>query len=178
MEWPEGYTCNTCGQYHAGVALSFAADFPDPYAKLTRESRDSRALIRSDQCVLHSQWFFIRGIIEIPITGREQPFLWGVWGSIQEEVFDEIAETWEIEGREKKYGPYKGRLANSLSTYPETLNLKLKIVLQPVGIRPLFFVEDAAHPLGLQQKCGISERQALELASMLLHSEGRPDAHS
>jgi hypothetical protein len=178
MDWPEGYTCRTCGQYHVGVALSFAADFPDSYANLTKDERNSRALIGSDQCILDSQSFFLRGIIEIPIIGSDQPFLWGVWASVRQEVFDEIADSWDVEGRERKYGPYKGRLANSLSIYPETLNLKLKIVLQAVGTRPLFLIEDTEHELGLQQKSGISQQQAVELASVLLHSAGRPDAHS
>ncbi len=112
--------------------------------------------------------------MEIPIIGSNQPFLWGVWASIREEIFDEISDRWELEGREKKNGPYKGRLANSLSIYPETLNLKLKIILQPVGLRPLFILEDDQHTLALQQNSGITQQQAIEMASFLLHSEGRP----
>jgi hypothetical protein len=178
MNWPEGYTCRTCSQHHTGVPFSFAADFPDPYANLSKEERDSRATIGSDQCILDSQSFFLRGIMEIPVIGSDQPFLWGVWASIREEVFDEISDCWELEGREKKHGPYKGRLANSLSIYPETLNLKLKIIVQPVGVRPLFVLEDDQHVLAAQQKSGISLQQAVELASFLLHSEGRPAGHS
>ena len=178
MNWPEGYSCSTCGQYHMGVPFSFAADFPDPYANLSKEERDSRATIGSDQCILDSQWFFIRGMVEIPIAESDQPFLWGVWASVREKVFDEISECWELEGREKRYGPYKARLANSLSIYPETLNLQLKVIVQPVGVRPLFVIEDGQHVLAVQQKSGISQQQAVELASFLLHSEGRPSAHS
>jgi hypothetical protein len=40
--------------------------------------------------------------VEIPIVGSDQPFLWGVWASVLEEVFDEISDSWELEGREKK----------------------------------------------------------------------------
>jgi hypothetical protein len=178
MNWPEGYTCRTCSQYHTGVPFSFAADFPDPYANLSKDERDLRATIGSDQCILDSQSFFLRGIMEIPVIGSDQPFLWGVWASIREEVFDEISDCWELEGREKKHGPYKGRLANSLSIYPETLNLKLKIIVQPVGVRPRFVLEDDQHVLAAQQKSGISVQQAVELASFLLHSEGRPAGHS
>jgi hypothetical protein len=178
MNWPEGYTCRTCGQYHGGIPFSFAADFPDPYANLSKEDRDARATIGSDQCILDSQWFFLRGMIEIPILGSDEPFLWGVWASIREEVFDEVADSWEEQGREAKYGPFKGRLANSLSIYPETLNLKLKIIVQPVGVRPLFLLEDNEHALAVQQRSGISQEQAVELASFLLHSEGRPYARS
>ena len=118
------------------------------------------------------------GMVEIPIIRSNQPFLWGVWASIREEIFDEISDRWELKGREKKNGPYKGRLANSLSIYPETLNLKLKIILQPVGVRPLFILEDDQHTLALQQNSGITQQQAIEMASFLLHSEGRPPGHS
>jgi hypothetical protein len=117
-------------------------------------------------------------MLEIPIIGSDQQFLWGVWALIREETFDEISDCWELEGREKKYGPYKGRLANSLSIYPETLNLKLKIILQPVGVRPLFFLEDAQHTLGVQQSSGITQQQAIEIASFLLHYEGSQPGHS
>jgi hypothetical protein len=178
MNWPEEYTCRTCGQYHKGVPFSFAADFPDPYANLPREQRDSRAIIGSDQCIVDSQWFFLRGMVEIPIIGSEQPFLWGVWASVREEIYEEVSDSWDLEGREKKYGPYKGRLANSLAIYPETLNQKLKIILQPVGVRPIFVLEDDQHVLAEQQKSGISQQQAVELASFLLHSEGRSPGHS
>jgi len=117
-------------------------------------------------------------MVEIPIIRSNQPFLWGVWASIREEIFDEISDRWELKGREKKNGPYKGRLSNSLSIYPETLNLKLKIILQPVGVRPLFILEDDQHTLALQQNSGITQQQAIEMASFLLHSEGRPPGHS
>jgi Uncharacterized protein conserved in bacteria (DUF2199) len=47
---------------------------------------------------------------------------------------------------------YKARLANSLSIYPEMLNLKLRIVLQHVGVRPLFLLEDDQHVLSAAAK--------------------------
>jgi hypothetical protein len=178
VDWPDGYVCGTCGQHHTDVPLSFAADFPDLYANLPKDERESRAIIASDQCVVDSQWFFVRGLAEIPILGSDQPFLWGVWASVREEVYEEISDSWQLAGREKTHGPYAGRLANSLAIYPETLNLKLKIVLQPVGTRPLFIFDDNQHLLARQQKIGISPAQAVELASFLLHSEGGPPAHS
>jgi len=178
MNWTEGYTCRTCGHNHAGVPFSFAADFPDQYANLSKPERDSRATIGSDQCIVDSQRFYLRGMMEIPIVGSDEKFLWGVWASIREEIFDEISGCWELEGRERKYGPYKGRLANSLSIYPETLNLKLRIILQPVGVRPLFILEDDHHALALHQNSGMTQQQAIEMASFLLHCEGRPPGHS
>jgi len=165
----ESYKCATCGKSHASVPMSFAADFPDMYANLKGDERQARALIGTDQCVVDQKWFFIRGCLEIPILGGDEPFIWGLWASVREEVYDEISDSWEQQGREKLHGPFKGRLGNSLSVYPETLNLKVKIILQPVGTRPLFVVEEEDHPLAIEQKSGFTSTRAMELASMLLH---------
>jgi hypothetical protein len=151
--------------------MSFAAEFPDQYANLTREDRDARAVISSDQCIIDQQWFFVRGCLEIPIAGSDEPFLWGLWVSVREEVFDQIEDCWELQGRERCRGPFKGRLANSLAEYAETLNLKTKILVQPVGTRPLFVIEESEHPLAIEQTFGITRERALEMASLVLHQE-------
>jgi len=166
----ESYKCLTCGKVHAELPMSFAADFPDMYAKMSRDERDTRAVIGSDQCIIDQRWFFIRGCLEIPVVGSGEPFLWGVWVSIREEVFDQIEDCWELEEREQSRGPFKGRLANSLAEYPETLILKTKILVQPVGTRPLFVIEESEHPLAIEQALGISRARAWELASFALHS--------
>lgn len=56
----------------------------------------------------------------------------------------------------------QGSIGNSLSTYPERLNLKMRVVLQSVGTRPLFVVEDEHWPADAQQN-GISRDEGLEL---------------
>lgn len=166
---PDSFTCATCGQTHEGLPFSFAADFPDPYAALKPDERDARAVIGTDQCIIDQQLFFLRGCLEIPIIGRSEPFLWGLWATVWEKDFDEIADSWETPGREKTHGPFKGRLANSLEDYPATFNLKLRIDLQPVGTRPLFCIEELAHPLAQEQQNGISYQAAMERASYHLH---------
>jgi hypothetical protein len=170
----QGFTCATCGKLHHDLPRSFAADFPDMYANMTRGERDVRATIGSDQCVVDQQWFFIRGCLEIPVHGSAEPFLWGLWASVREEVYDEISDSWEEQRRERVRGPFKGRLANSLSVYTDTLDLKVKILIQPVGTRPVFIVEDSEHPLAIEQHTGMSEERSQSLASMLLHQE-RPE---
>lgn len=166
------FVCPTCGQSHEGVPLSFAADFPDMYANMSESDRGTRALISSDQCIVDEERFFIRGCLEIPILNSSEVFVWGLWASVKEEVFNEISESWEEEGRETHRGPFKARLANSLSVYPETLNVKLRVAIQPVGTRPLFMLEEEQHPLAMAQQHGISRLEAMELSSILLHVQG------
>jgi hypothetical protein len=99
-----------------------------------------RALISSDHCIIDETWFFIRGCLEIPVVDSSEVFIWGLWASVKEDVFNQISESWEEPGRETRRGPFKARLENSLSVYPETLNLKLRLAIQAVGTRPLFIL--------------------------------------
>ena len=165
------WKCTVCGKPHEETPASFAADFPDMYANMNREDRETRAVIGTDQCVIDQKWFFVRGCLEVPINESDDVFLWGLWASVREDVFDEITDCWETPGREKTRGPFKGRLGNSLSVYPETLNLKLKLIIQPVGARPLFIIEESGHLFGAEQQSGISQGRAIELASLLLHQQ-------
>jgi hypothetical protein len=102
--------------------------------------------------------------------------LWGLWASVREEVLDEISECWELAGREKSRGPFKGRLGNSLSIYPETLNLKVQILIRPVGERPLLMIEENDHQLAVEQRSGITPERAWELASASLASAAHRSA--
>lgn len=166
------YVCSGCGKEHAELPLSFAADYPDNYARLSRNDREARCIIGSDQCIIDQAQFYIRGCLEIPIQNTTQVFLWGLWASIWERDFDEISDRWQSRGRENSTGPYKGRLANSLSIYAPTANLRLTIHVQPVGQRPLFAIDDLEHPLSLEQKNGITIGKAREYACLLQRMAG------
>ena len=88
---------------------------PGPVCKYGTRSSGYSCCDSSDQCIIDQQWFFIRGCLDIPILGSDEPFLWGLWVSVREEVFDQIEDCWEVQGREQCRGPFKGRLANSLA---------------------------------------------------------------
>ena len=104
---PPAHICATCGQSHEGIDFSFAADSPDPYANLSSDKRDTRAILTTDHCIIDQKMFFLRGCLEIPIIGHSDPFLWGLWAIVWEKDFDEIDDCWESPGREKTHGPFK-----------------------------------------------------------------------
>jgi hypothetical protein len=135
---------------------------------MNNNERDARAIIGTDQCIIDGEQFWIRGCLEIPISGQADPFMWGVWANVWESDFDDISAHWEESGRERTSGPYKGRLGNSLSIYPDTFNLKLRIEVRPVGERPLFFVEEPDHALAIEQTAGISTETAMQYSCLLL----------
>jgi hypothetical protein len=130
------WTCSCCGQVHTTTPFSFAADFPDNYANLNAEERDNRTVISSDQCIIDGSEFWIRGCLEIPIIGSDEVFLWGLWANLFEEDFDIVQAHWETPNRENLIGPFKGRLGNKLTLYPQTSNLKLTVRIQPARISP------------------------------------------
>jgi hypothetical protein len=163
------YICHQCGLSHDDIPLSFAADFPDQYASMSPEDRDNRTIIGSDQCIIDSEVFYVRGLVEIPIHDSDDKFLWGVWASVKEEVFDVLSDSWEEQGRESRRGPFKARLGNELALYSDTFNLKMTIIVQPVGARPLFVIDEEAHPLAVAQRIGMSMNEAQDLVSRLLH---------
>lgn len=166
----DGYFCATCKQFHSGLPLSYGADFPDSYLSLNEKEREQRALIGSDQCIIDEEMYFIRGLVALRIMGLQDSFLWGVWASVWKEAFDEMSENWETPGREKLIGPFKGRINNALPQYsPTTLNLKCSIRIEPVGSRPLFFIDEPEHPLAIEQRNGISLERVQQIASALMH---------
>jgi hypothetical protein len=167
----DGYFCTTCKEFHSGLPLSYAADSPDIYAWLKESERKRRAVLGSDQCIIDEEKYFLRGLIEVPIIGFKDVFLWGVWACIWKKDFDEISEHWETPEREKLIGPYKGRLNNCLTEYPETFNLKCTIRIQRVGSRPLFYIDESDHALAQEQRHGISLERIQDIASHLMHKE-------
>ena len=110
----------------------------------------------------------------MPIVGSDDFFVWGVWAGVHEKDFDTIHEFWNKAGRESLIGPFRGRLANSLLTHPDTLNLLLQIKIRPIGERPLFLLEESEHPLAMEQHSGLIVDKAKEYGCMLL-SESESD---
>lgn len=153
------------------MPLSFACDFPDLYANLSPDEREARAVISSDQCVLDEKWFFLRGVIELPLKDAKGTFLWGLWASVTEQNYDEIDRLWTEEGRENLGDSFAARLANALpGYYPSSLNLKVRLYLRPVGQRPVFMVEDE-HELKRSQNEGITLHQAADMAHRLMKNQ-------
>ena len=54
----ENWKCTVCGKEHEGLPLSFAADFPDMYANMTRQEREIRAIAGTDEVVIRSAMVF------------------------------------------------------------------------------------------------------------------------
>jgi hypothetical protein len=156
-------------EYIDDFPFSFGCDVPDEYANLTEEQK-LEAQIADSQCFIPPNRYFLRCVLEIPIREHHEAFLWGLWVTVHEKDFKEFDDYWSTAGKALFVGPYKGRIANKIKEIysPSTMNLKCRIIVQPVGQRPLIIIEEPEHPLAVQQKFGIDKALAMELARKVM----------
>jgi hypothetical protein len=167
----DGFKCTICHKFHGVEPVSFCSRTPDTYAGIKQADRQHRAMLGTDQCVIDQEQYFLRGIVEIPIVGLDEVFLWGAWARVWQKDYEEMSDFWDTPEREKTIGPYKGRLNNNIPTYePETFDLKCTLMIQPIGTRPLFVIEEPEHPLAIDQRHGISMNRVLQIASIAYHA--------
>jgi hypothetical protein len=165
------FTCTTCGQNHDLSTISFGAEAPLQWDLLSEEER-SRSLLAGEQCEIESKEgrsFYVRACLEIPIKGTDRIFNWGVWCSLSEDSYVEMAEHWEDPDR-RKLGPYFGWLCTKVPGYPDTAFLKTMVHQRDVGVRPFVQLEPTDHPLAIDQCNGVEEGRLKALVAELLHS--------
>jgi hypothetical protein len=147
--------------YHAKAPIYWAGGLP-----FSRKNR-----LNSEQCVIKGESFFIRGLIQIPVTDSDEVFAWGVWVSLSRENFAKADRLWNTVGREVE-PPYFGWLSTELGLYsPSTVNLKAHVHTRPVGKRPLIELEPTDHPLAVEQRTGITMDRVRAIAEAILHPE-------
>ena len=167
------FKCRSCGEVHEG-SPSFAFKMPDPYASLSAEDRASRATLDSDTCTITHEGGmdrFIRTVLEVPIHGQEDPFLWGVWVSVSEKSFKRYLDTLD----EPVAGDgFFGWVCNQSAIYPAENPRPANVHPQPNGYRPKVRIHVDGHesdPLVIDQQNGISVERAQELAERAMHGQ-------
>ena len=161
------FQCHTCGETHEGMP-GFGADAPLSYYEVPEAERAVRCTLGTDHCIIDGELFFVRGCIEIPVEDEADPFIWGVWVSLSEASFRELAAADDAEHR-SHLGPYFGWLNAWLKPYPETMNLKTMLHPRDGGVRPFIELEPTDHPLAVEQREGIDRNRVAELYSLVVH---------
>ncbi len=162
------FICHHCRQVHEGMP-SFGTDSPASFDAIPPHERNARCFLSADDCVIDGRWFFLRGLIEIPVAGEDEAFTWIVWASVSE-ASHRIWRDSREEPRRSHLGPFFGWLNTSLPFYPETLELKCRVHLRDHGLRPFIELEPTDHPLAVEQRHGITGARVESFATALLHS--------
>lgn len=157
------WTCRCCGKQYNTLPLDVAFKAPDYWFQIPEPERGQHGELGPDACVIDDD-LFVRGCLEIPIIGRDDRFVWGVWVSVSRESFARILELWRAEDLDDE-PPKFGWLSNDISDYPETLNLKTNLFLRNRNRRPLIVLEPTDHPLAIEQRQGITLARVEEIAA-------------
>ncbi len=163
------WTCRCCGRAYRTLPLDYAFDAPIYWEQLSEEER-RRSFLGPDICTIGEDRF-IRGCLEIPVHGREERLVWGVWASLSEASLARILELWDAPGIAPEEPARFGWLSNDLSRIygVSTLNLKTMVRLRAGKLRPLIEIEPSDHSLAREQSEGISLERVQEIAARLLH---------
>ena len=161
------FTCDVCGEKHAGETRDIRMGLPQPIFLLDEDERSRQAYVEEDFAVLHTEKgdrYFVRALVELPISGEDGYFGYGSWVEVSVEDVTALGELWhDAEG--ERAGPFSGTLANELSPYAFTEGLPVRLCLRDVDLLPLVELEDGEHELVRAQRYGISPHRAHQLAA-------------
>jgi hypothetical protein len=165
------FKCSCCGDIHEG-SPSIGYRMPDQYAYLSDEQKETMGKLSSDLCTITDEKgtdYFIRAVLEVPIHGVEEPFLWGIWVSLSEKSFNRYVETYD----EPVAGDgFFGWVCNALPVYPFDEPRPADVFVQPGGQRPKVILQQSdveSDQLVIDQVNGISVVRAQEIAERVLH---------
>jgi hypothetical protein len=147
---------------------TFGSEAPLSYYAVPAAERVKRCQLGTDDCIVDGEHYFVRGCIEIPVSGESEPFSWGVWVSLSEASYAVWKENFTKSDR-SHIGPFFGWLDAWLKPYQDTMNLKTRVHLRDNGIRPFIELEPTDHPLAIEQRMGISPQRVAELYVVMVH---------
>jgi len=161
------FTCEVCGEAHAGALRDIRMGLPDPIFRLDEPERERQAWVGEDSAMLtdrRGERFFVRGLLELPVHGEDGYFGYGSWIEVTRDDYATLGDLWNDEEGWRSE-PFRGTLANELSPYAFTEGLPVRIRLREVQSLPLVELDDADHELVRAQRHGISRHRAHDLAA-------------
>ena len=162
-------TCQSCGQPHPLEEVEGSFLLPDTVSTLGRFARLLRSKSERNFCVLDKSQYFVRCLLPIPVHDEDDSYCWGIWAELSSESFKRIKRTWNAPTKEQE-PPFVGVLANNIPLYTaSTAGLPVEIKHSAPGTAPMARITDFSHPLGNEQRKGVSLGRAMEFNHFVLH---------
>lgn len=166
------WKCGTCEEWHSGPCLDFSYASPAYWTTENDQANQidafesidemPRTFLDEDICIVDGEYYFIRGLIHLPIIGTTETFRWGVWGSLSRENFQKLVAMNDNPKR-VELDPMFSWLSTKIDDYPDTLSLKMYAHIQPPPKRPVFELEYTDHPLSQEHHHGIAPERVKEI---------------
>ena len=126
--------------------------------------RYQRARYNQDFCTLDEKRHFIRCVLPVPFSYRDDFFGWGVWVEVGKKQHDAYLRYFEADSPDAAPPAIEGTLANALRGYRNTQGLPLRLDAAH-DRRPLAWLPPASrHTLAREQRKGINAERHHALA--------------
>lgn len=153
--------CESCGKDHPLEMLELTFRRPDDIVSLTKKEREESVYENDDLCVIGDTRFFIRALLPLPVTGRDQPYNIGIWVEIDQSSFERVYELWS-DPEQGSEPPFIVKIANSIPTLSNTVGLVATLQLTGPTTRPTILIQQDLHQLYSEQSKGITTHRAHE----------------
>jgi hypothetical protein len=168
------YKCSECGDVHHG-SPSFSFKYPTYFFDVPEDRRSSRVQISEDLCKVfpdpdeadNAPIYCIRAILEVPIKGTTTPFTWGIWVSQSQENFEKYVKSFQSDqSTEVSFGwlPVDLPYYNTTPIGEPLVHLECEVQWGAKGQRPKVLLWENTHQIAVDQKNGISWKNALKIA--------------
>lgn len=164
-----GYTCGICGRVHDELPMDLAHRRPGHIFRVPEEEWSRRVYLTDDLCVIDDREFLIRGVLPLPVKGSDQEFRWGTWALVDQQDFTRYLELWEDD--EGRQGPFPGWLSGGIRDYADSDMFEVQVQPQRQGQRPRFEVISQEHPLGIDQRQGITMERVHEFVADVIAAQ-------
>jgi len=154
------WTCKQCDKDHRGLPLDVAFSRPDAFLRL-KESQRKAAPANDDLCSIHDKRFFVRGLLEVPVTDASETFGWGLWVEVPEAAFRRILDLWDDDNPAEP--PFEGTIANTTKGYEDLEGQRVMVQLRGDGDRPALTLLPGDHLLYREQSAGITLHRVAEM---------------
>ena len=164
--------CEVCGTEHPLEELELTFRRPDAVFQMPADRRARDVEESDDVCrILSENRWFVRGVLPIPVAGRDVPYRIGLWVEIDEAAWQRVDARWD-DPQQADEPALPARLANVVPLLPDTLGLDAALRLTGPKSRPDVFVADPTHPLAREQAAGIPTHRAYEYTSLVVGPPG------
>lgn len=160
------FKCSCCSEIHKEIP-SFETEAPLYYYYIP-ESKLEETFLTSDICVIDDMDYFIKGCLEIPVTGYGEKFSYNGWVSLSKDNFYKFQDLLDVVERENQE-PMVGWFSSWLYPFEDTEKLKAKIHFRNNGTRPFIELEPTDHPLANAQKNGLTVEQIKVIYEYYVH---------
>lgn len=171
------FLCDCCGEIHRG-SPSFALNRPEHVFEVPQAEREARVQATNDLCVIrpaqgesedHTS-YWIRGTLDVPIIGADEPFCWGVWVSQSQESFERYVRTFDDDqSGDGSFGWLPVHMKYYRNGDGEWPSLQCNVHWGTPGQRPKIVLWECDNQLYQDQRDGISWEKAIEIAAPLMH---------